>query len=120
VAEHIRDPETGLLNEHYFDAALPNRVATARRVLHPVSVAVIAVGDGASPTDVAAALLDALRDAGVDVPVVVGGIIPEADVEPLKAAGVAAVYTPKDFELDRIMHDIVALVATRNGVAAAA
>ena len=50
----------------------------------------------------------------------VGGIIPEADVEPLSAAGVAAVYTPKDFELTRIMRDIVALVAERNGVAAAA
>ena len=50
----------------------------------------------------------------------VGGIIPEADVEPLKAAGVAAVYTPKDFELTRIMRDVVALVAERNGVSAAA
>ena len=49
----------------------------------------------------------------------VGGIIPDADVEPLKAAGVAAVYTPKDFELTRIMRDVVALVAERNGIAAA-
>src|SRR4051794_34282826 len=65
-------------------------------------------------------VLDALRDRGVDAPVVVGGIIPEADVEPLRAAGVAAVYTPKDFDLTRIMRDIVALVAERNGVKAAA
>ena len=57
---------------------------------------------------------------GADIPVVVGGIIPEADVPELRAAGVAAVYTPKDFELNRIMHDIVALVAERNGVSAAA
>jgi (2R)-ethylmalonyl-CoA mutase len=57
---------------------------------------------------------------GADVPVVVGGIIPDADVAELKAAGVAAVYTPKDFELDRIMRDIVRLVASRNGVPAAA
>ncbi|MDA0137168.1 protein meaA [Solirubrobacter sp. CPCC 204708] len=57
---------------------------------------------------------------GADIPVVVGGIIPEADVPALKAAGVAAVYTPKHFELDRIMHEIVALVAARNGVGAAA
>jgi (2R)-ethylmalonyl-CoA mutase len=41
-------------------------------------------------------------------------------VPALKAAGVAAVYTPKDFELDRIMRDIVALVAERHGVPAAA
>lgn len=53
---------------------------------------------------------------GADIPVVVGGIIPEADVPALQAAGVAAVYTPKDFELDRIMHEIVALVAERHSL----
>ena len=53
--------------------------------------------------------MQTLRDRGVDAPVVVGGIIPEADVEPLRAAGVAAVYTPKDFDLTQIMRDIVAL-----------
>ncbi|MDA0167996.1 cobalamin B12-binding domain-containing protein [Solirubrobacter taibaiensis] len=53
---------------------------------------------------------------GADIPVVVGGIIPEADVPELKAAGVAAVYTPKDFELDRIMHEITALVAARHSL----
>jgi ethylmalonyl-CoA mutase len=66
-------------------------------------------------------VLEALREAGGgDIPVVVGGIIPEADVAPLREAGVAAVYTPKDFELSRIMADIVALVAERNGIAAQA
>jgi len=62
----------------------------------------------------------ALQERGVEVPVVVGGIIPEADVAPLKAAGVAAVYTPKDFDLSQIMRDIVGLVAQVNGVAATA
>ena len=52
---------------------------------------------------------------GVEAPVVVGGIIPEADVAPLREAGVAAVYTPKDFDLTQIMRDIVALVAERHG-----
>jgi (2R)-ethylmalonyl-CoA mutase len=66
------------------------------------------------------AVMDALRERGVDVPVVVGGIIPDADVEPLKAAGVAAVYTPKDFDITRIMQDIVRLVAERGGVGSAA
>jgi (2R)-ethylmalonyl-CoA mutase len=62
------------------------------------------------------AVLDALRDAGVTAPVVVGGIIPEQDVAPLRQAGVAAVYTPKDFDITRIMRDIVALVdAGANG-----
>ena len=51
-----------------------------------------------------------MRAAGLeDVPVVVGGIIPDADADALQAAGVARVYTPKDFELNRIMLDIVAL-----------
>jgi (2R)-ethylmalonyl-CoA mutase len=55
-------------------------------------------------------VIAALREAGVDAPVVVGGIIPEADVKPLKDAGVSAVYTPKDFNLSQIMRDIVGLV----------
>jgi (2R)-ethylmalonyl-CoA mutase len=63
-------------------------------------------------------VIAALGDA--DIPVVVGGIIPEADVAGLRAAGVAAVYTPKDFEITRILRDIVGIVAERNGVRAAA
>jgi (2R)-ethylmalonyl-CoA mutase len=52
-----------------------------------------------------------LREAGLgDVPVVAGGIIPEADAERLRAEGIAAVYTPKDFELDHIMSDLIDLV----------
>jgi (2R)-ethylmalonyl-CoA mutase len=52
-----------------------------------------------------------MREAGLDdVPVVVGGIIPPDDEAALKAVGVAAVYTPKDFELNRIMTDIVRIV----------
>jgi ethylmalonyl-CoA mutase len=62
------------------------------------------------------AVIDALHEAGVSVPVVVGGIIPEQDVGPLKQAGVAAVYTPKDFEITRIVRDIVEIVGDRNGV----
>ena len=66
------------------------------------------------------AVVEALRDAGVDAPVVVGGIIPEADAPFLREAGVAAVYTPKDFDLNRIMRDVVTLVAEHHGLAAAA
>ncbi len=55
-------------------------------------------------------LMAEMRAAGLGhVPVVVGGIIPDADAERLRAMGVARVYTPKDFELNRIMFDIVAL-----------
>jgi ethylmalonyl-CoA mutase len=57
-----------------------------------------------------------LREEGVDVPVVVGGIIPAPDAEALREAGVGRVYTPKDFDINRIMGDIVELVAERHGV----
>ncbi len=54
-----------------------------------------------------------LRAEGVDVPVVVGGIIPEEDRPRLLGAGVAAVYTPKDFEMARIITDIADIVEKR-------
>jgi (2R)-ethylmalonyl-CoA mutase len=55
-------------------------------------------------------LLDAEE---VNVPVVVGGIIPVADAERLRAAGVDGVYTPKDFDINKIMGEIVDLVGRR-------
>src|ERR1044072_6210332 len=57
-------------------------------------------------------IMEQLREAGG------AGIIPQPDVEPLKEAGIAAVYTPKDFDLSRIMRDIVHLVEERNGITA--
>jgi len=58
-------------------------------------------------------VIERMHEAGLDdVPVVVGGIIPSEDANMLKAAGVAAVYTPKDYELNRIMADIVRIVDT--------
>ena len=57
-------------------------------------------------------LVQRLRAVGVDSPVVVGGIIPEVDRPTLLAAGVATVYTPKDFQLAKIMSDIVTLTET--------
>jgi ethylmalonyl-CoA mutase len=55
--------------------------------------------------------LQLLRDAGLSrTPLVVGGIIPDDDATTLTAMGVARVYTPKDFQLNRIMLDLVALV----------
>jgi (2R)-ethylmalonyl-CoA mutase len=52
-----------------------------------------------------------MKEAGLDdVPIVVGGIIPPQDASALKSAGVAEVYTPKDFELNRIMSDLVRIV----------
>jgi len=60
-------------------------------------------------------VLRLVRAHGVDAPVVVGGIIPESDRPTLLAQGVAAVYTPKDFELARIMGELVDLAATHRG-----
>jgi (2R)-ethylmalonyl-CoA mutase len=59
-----------------------------------------------------------MRTAGLaDVPVVVGGIIPPEDAQVLRQAGVAAVYTPKDFELNRIMADVLRIVEVGAGKA---
>jgi len=61
-------------------------------------------------------VLAALRRAGAEgIPVVVGGVIPETDATALRDAGVAAVYTPKDWDLNRTIGDIVAIVAAHNG-----
>jgi (2R)-ethylmalonyl-CoA mutase len=54
-----------------------------------------------------------MKEAGIDVPLVVGGIIPPEDATALENSGVAAVYTPKDFELNRIMSDVVRIVESR-------
>ncbi|MFS8183417.1 methylmalonyl-CoA mutase family protein [Pseudovibrio denitrificans] len=56
-------------------------------------------------------VLDKMKESGLeDIPIILGGIIPSEDAEELKKAGVAAVYTPKDFHLTEIMSDIVRIV----------
>jgi (2R)-ethylmalonyl-CoA mutase len=57
------------------------------------------------------------REGLADVPVVVGGIIPPEDAAALKAMGVAAIYTPKDFQLNEIMLDIVRLLEPQSRAA---
>ncbi|MEH3052739.1 MAG: protein meaA [Patulibacter minatonensis] len=61
-------------------------------------------------------VVNLLREAGVDVPVVAGGIIPEADHQPLLDAGVARIYTPKDYDITQIMRDMTELIAEHAGV----
>ncbi|MEI2647612.1 MAG: methylmalonyl-CoA mutase family protein [Dermatophilaceae bacterium] len=62
-------------------------------------------------------VLRGLQEAGVtDVPVVVGGIIPESDAAALKAQGVAAVFTPKDFGLNDIMGEFVTIIRAARGL----
>jgi ethylmalonyl-CoA mutase len=96
----------------------PSQIAASalQEGVHVVGLSILS----GSHRELIPSVVEALQERGVDVPVVVGGIIPEADVEPLKAAGVAAVYTPKDFDITKIMRDVVTLVAERNGVASAA
>ena len=96
--------------------------------LTPARIARTAVDEGVhvvglsilsgSHAELIPAVLSELAEAGANVPVVVGGIIPPADEQALLGAGVARVYTPKDFEVTRIMGDIVELVADRYGVGA--
>ena len=71
-----------------------------------------------SHLDLVAEVTDRLGAAGVGVPVVVGGIIPPEDAARLKGRGVAEVYTPKDFQLGRIMADLARLADVGDGAAA--
>ncbi len=83
--------------------------------VHVVGLSVLSGGHMALVIDV----VERMRALGLsDVPVVVGGIIPPEDAAALKAKGVAAVYTPKDFDLTQIMADIVGLVAATSQEAA--
>jgi (2R)-ethylmalonyl-CoA mutase len=96
----------------------PSEIATSalQEGVHVVGLSILS----GSHRELIPLVVEQLREAGVDAPVVVGGIIPEADVAQLREAGVDAVYTPKDFDLSRIIRDIVELVAERHGLTAAA
>jgi (2R)-ethylmalonyl-CoA mutase len=88
----------------------PAQIATsaAQEGVHVIGLSILS----GSHAQLIPSVLEALAEAGVgDVPVVVGGIIPEADAKALREAGVAAVYTPKDWDLNQMMRDIIALVA---------
>ncbi len=85
----------------------PSQIAAAARDEDP-DVIGLSILSG-SHLQAVATVMALLSDYGVDAPVVVGGIIPPDDQAKLSAAGVAAVYTPKDYELARIMDDIVSI-----------
>jgi len=93
----------------------PGQIA-ASAVQEGVHVVGLSILSG-SHAELIPAVLAALREAGAgEIPVVVGGIIPELDAQVLLQAGVAAVYTPKDWDLNRTISDIVTLVGNRYGV----
>jgi (2R)-ethylmalonyl-CoA mutase len=88
----------------------PDEIARSARDegVHVIGLSILSGSHGVLVIDV----LDRLRKLGLEeVPVVVGGIIPESDAERLRQAGVRRVYTPKDFDLSRIMDDIVDAVS---------
>jgi (2R)-ethylmalonyl-CoA mutase len=85
--------------------------------VHVIGLSILSGSHRELIPDVVAALREA---GGGDIPVVAGGIIPDADADALREAGVAAVFTPKDFELTRILRAIVGIVADRHGVRSAA
>ncbi|MFZ5964008.1 methylmalonyl-CoA mutase family protein [Thalassococcus sp. BH17M4-6] len=82
-------------------------VTAARNGAHVVGLSILS----GSHIPLVEDLMNRMRQEGLgDIPVIVGGIIPEEDAKRLRAMGVAKVYTPKDFELNAIMRDIVKLV----------
>ena len=97
----------------------PSQIANsaAQEGVHVIGLSILS----GSHRELIPSVLEELREAGVgDVPVVVGGIIPEADAASLLEIGVAAVYTPKDWDLNQMMRDIIALVGSRHGIDTAA
>jgi (2R)-ethylmalonyl-CoA mutase len=96
----------------------PTQIANsaAQEGVHVVGLSILS----GSHRELIPAVMEALREAGVeDLPVVVGGIIPRPDAEALREAGIAAVYTPADWNLNAMMRDIVELVAERHGIRSA-
>ena len=85
----------------------PAQIAAAARD-EDVDVVGISILSG-SHLELVPDVVDRLRAAGVEAPVVVGGIIPPEDAEILVGKGVARVYTPKDFEIGQMMDDLLRL-----------
>jgi ethylmalonyl-CoA mutase len=90
----------------------PAQIASsaAQEGVHVIGLSILS----GSHAELIPSVLAALAEHGLsDVPVVVGGIIPESDAAALREAGVAAVYTPKDWDLNGMMRDIIALAGGR-------
>ena len=95
----------------------PEQIVTAaiEQKVHVVGLSILSGSHVPLVTDV----VSRMRAAGLDdVPVIVGGIIPPDDAKRLLAAGVARVYTPKDYDLNTIMDQIVDLIEARRPEAA--
>jgi ethylmalonyl-CoA mutase len=89
--------------------------AAQREKVHMVGLSILS----GSHVPLVREVMEKLRGEGLNVPVVVGGIIPPEDEALLKKAGVAAVFTPKDYEVNRILTDLVKIVEAAAGKNAA-
>ena len=83
--------------------------AAADEDVHVIGLSILSGAHGWLVPEV----MDRLSDEGVDIPVVVGGVIPDRDVEELRKRGVAKVYTPKDYDLTAAVGEIADLLGTR-------
>jgi (2R)-ethylmalonyl-CoA mutase len=116
IAVRARDAGMDVVYEGIRLTPLQIATSASQEGVHVIGLSILS----GSHRELIPAVLEALREAGAeDVPVVVGGIIPEADAVALREAGVAAVYTPKDWDLNGMMRDIIGLVAERHGIAIA-
>ena len=107
IAARARDAGMDVVYDGIRLTAEAIAAAAAEKHVHVVGLSILS----GSHLPLVADVIARLREAGLDdVPVVVGGIIPKEDASALKEAGVAAVYTPKDFELNNIMADLVRIV----------
>jgi (2R)-ethylmalonyl-CoA mutase len=107
IAARARDAGMDVVYDGIRLTAEAIAAAAAAKDVHVVGLSILSGSHLPLVQDVIARM----KEAGIDdVPVVVGGIIPKEDARALKSAGVAAVYTPKDFELNRIMSDLVHIV----------
>src|SRR4051794_15083433 len=93
----------------------PEQIASSA-VQEDVDVVGLSILSG-SHRELVPRVVELLAEQDADIPVVVGGIIPAADAATMREAGVAGVYTPKDFEINRIMGEIAELVAERHRAA---
>jgi (2R)-ethylmalonyl-CoA mutase len=87
--------------------------AAVQEGVHVVGLSILS----GSHVSVVPAVIDGLREAGAaDVPVIVGGIIPPEDARMLTQRGVARVYTPKDYQINDMVNDIVTVIREANGL----
>ncbi len=108
----VRARDAGMLVVYEGIRLTPEEIVDAAREekAHVIGLSVLSGSHLPLVQDVVARM----KEAGMTMPLVVGGIIPPEDAAALEKSGVAAVYTPKDFELNRIMFDVVRIVDQAN------